>query len=187
MASVSGVSNTVVLTGHCTSVTISGIENVVTIDESDAIVASGLDNRVLYRSSSPVIQTSGGSNVLERGWPATCLEADPPNIHVPCGFDGPARRPRGWSSADRTTSYNSGIGRDILATDESVRWWVSTKALRWAGAVLAGLALLAGGLQLWAFAATDGPRHLILGIFALSVGVSVLIAAVKGTPPHSSQ
>lgn len=61
-----------------------------------------------------------------------------------------------------------------------VRWWVSTNALRWAAVMFAGLALLAGGLQLWAFAATDGMRHLVPGVFALAVGVSVLIATARG-------
>lgn len=61
-----------------------------------------------------------------------------------------------------------------------VRWWVSTKVLRWAAVAFAVLALAAGGLQSWAFAATGGPRHLILGVFALAVGVSVLIAVVRG-------
>jgi hypothetical protein len=86
---------------------------------------------------------------------------------------------------------------------------MSTVALRWAAVLFAGLAILAGGLQVLAYVATGGPRHLVLGVFALSVGVSVL-AAVAGwvrrtrrerhghserkssmaagtTPPHRSQ
>lgn len=54
------------------------------------------------------------------------------------------------------------------------------KALRWAAVAFGGIALVAGGLQLWAFAATDGLRHLIVGVFAVSVGGSVLLAAVRG-------
>jgi hypothetical protein len=53
---------------------------------------------------------------------------------------------------------------------------MSTVALRWAAVLFAGLALVAGGLQCWAYVATDGPRHLVLGIFAIAVGVSVLAA-----------
>ena len=67
MVNISGVSNTVVLTGHCVSVTISGVENLVTIDEADTISASGFDNRVTYRIGAPNIQNSGGSNVVEQG------------------------------------------------------------------------------------------------------------------------
>lgn len=45
------------------------------------------------------------------------------------------------------------------------------------GAVAFGLlATVAGGLQLWAYVATDGGRHLVLGIFAIAVGASVLVA-----------
>ena len=39
------------------------------------------------------------------------------------------------------------------------------------------LALTAGGLQLWAFIGSEQPRHAVLAAFALSVGVSVLVAA----------
>jgi hypothetical protein len=49
--------------------------------------------------------------------------------------------------------------------------------------------LSAGGLQLWAYAATDRPRHLILGVFAVAVGgcviaavVSAIVAAVRNRP-----
>jgi hypothetical protein len=55
---------------------------------------------------------------------------------------------------------------------------VSTTALRWAAVLFAALALVAGGLQWWAFAETGGPRHLVLGIFAVSVGISVLAAVI---------
>ena len=41
----------------------------------------------------------------------------------------------------------------------------------------AALALLAGGAQLWAFIASSRPRHLILAIFAVAVGIAVSIAA----------
>ena len=56
-----------------------------------------------------------------------------------------------------------------------------TKALRAAALAFGCLALVAGGLQLWAYATSDGPRHLILGVFAIAVGVSVVssVAAMR--------
>lgn len=57
---------------------------------------------------------------------------------------------------------------------------MSPKLLRIAGLLFAVIALAAGTLQLAAFVVSDyGVRHLILGIFALSVGVSVSIAVVR--------
>lgn len=50
-------------------------------------------------------------------------------------------------------------------------------ALRVAGLAFGLLALVAGGLQLWASDATGGARHLILGVFAISVGACVIVAA----------
>ena len=52
--------------------------------------------------------------------------------------------------------------------------------VRWgavAALAFAVLALLAGGLQLWAFLASERPRHAVLAVFALSVGISVAAAA----------
>ncbi|MDZ7882985.1 MAG: hypothetical protein U5N53_08750 [Mycobacterium sp.] len=49
-------------------------------------------------------------------------------------------------------------------------------ALRVAGLAFGLLALVAGGLQLWAFGVTAGARHLVLGVFASSVGVCVIVA-----------
>lgn len=65
--SVSGVSNTVELTGQCAGLTVSGIGNVITVDATPKVTASGLNNRVTYRSGNPVISTSGFDNVVERG------------------------------------------------------------------------------------------------------------------------
>jgi len=45
-----------------------------------------------------------------------------------------------------------------------------------AGLAFGLLALVAGGLQLWAFDATGGARHLILGVFAAAVGLCVIAA-----------
>lgn len=53
-----------------------------------------------------------------------------------------------------------------------------TTALRAAALAFGLLALTAGGLQLWAYLATDGPRHLILGVFAVAVGGCVIAAVV---------
>lgn len=54
-----------------------------------------------------------------------------------------------------------------------------TTALRAAALAFGLLALTAGGLQLWAHAAGGGVRHLVLGIFATAVGVSVFAAVVS--------
>ena len=67
IATISGMSNTVVLTGHCATVTVSGVQNVVTVDSADTINASGFDNRVTYGSGSPVINNAGDSNLVEQG------------------------------------------------------------------------------------------------------------------------
>ncbi|WP_024440704.1 DUF3060 domain-containing protein [Mycobacterium sp. UM_WGJ] len=65
--SVSGVSNTVELTGQCAGLTVSGIGNVITVDSTPKVTASGLNNRVTYRSGNPDVSTSGFDNVVERG------------------------------------------------------------------------------------------------------------------------
>jgi hypothetical protein len=64
--SVSGVSNKVTITGHCVSVTVSGVENQVTIENADKISASGFENRVVFQSGDPQID-SFGDNIVERG------------------------------------------------------------------------------------------------------------------------
>ena len=53
------------------------------------------------------------------------------------------------------------------------------KMLRLAAALFACIALTAGALQLAAFAATSGLRHLVVAIFALWVGGSVAIAIIS--------
>jgi hypothetical protein len=67
IVTISGVSNTVVLTGRCDRVDVSGIENVVTLEEAGAIVVSGLNNKVTFRSGTPELSKSGIGNTLERG------------------------------------------------------------------------------------------------------------------------
>lgn len=65
--SVSGMSNTVVLNGHCADVTVSGVQNVTTVDTADTINASGVENRVTYNSGSPAIENTGSANTVEQG------------------------------------------------------------------------------------------------------------------------
>ena len=64
---VSGVSNTVVITGHCTSLTVSGVQNAITVDAVDTIDASGFNNKITYHSGSPKISKSGEGNVVQQG------------------------------------------------------------------------------------------------------------------------
>ena len=44
----------------------SGVRNTVTVEESDAIVVSGMDNNVTYRSGNPELEESGLRNTLQR-------------------------------------------------------------------------------------------------------------------------
>jgi hypothetical protein len=67
IVSVSGMNHTVVVTGHCVSLTVSGMDNVITVDSADTIGASGFDNRVTFKSGSPEVNNSGGGNVVEQG------------------------------------------------------------------------------------------------------------------------
>ncbi|MEB3067715.1 DUF3060 domain-containing protein [[Mycobacterium] vasticus] len=64
---VTGVNNTVTLTGDCAGLTVSGIGNIITVDAVPTIAASGLNNRVTYRSGNPKVGTSGLDNVVVRG------------------------------------------------------------------------------------------------------------------------
>ncbi|BBY62858.1 DUF3060 domain-containing protein [Mycolicibacterium helvum] len=66
VVTISGMDNTVVLTGHCTLVQVSGMNNIVTIDVADTINASGMDNKVTYHSGSPKITKSGFGNTVEQ-------------------------------------------------------------------------------------------------------------------------
>lgn len=63
---ISGANNTVDVTGHCTAVTVSGFENVVTAESSGEITVSGFENKVTYRSGSPTISQSGSGNTIEQ-------------------------------------------------------------------------------------------------------------------------
>jgi hypothetical protein len=64
---ISGMENTIVITGHCLSVNVSGIDNNVTVDSADSIVASGFNNKITFKTGSPEITNSGGDNVVEQG------------------------------------------------------------------------------------------------------------------------
>jgi hypothetical protein len=46
---------------------VSGIDNVVTVDASDTIEASGSNNRITFKSGAPEINKSGFDNVVEQG------------------------------------------------------------------------------------------------------------------------
>ncbi|OMB96160.1 hypothetical protein A5733_12080 [Mycobacterium sp. NS-7484] len=61
------------------------------------------------------------------------------------------------------------------------------RRLAFAGLMFGALALVAGGLQVWAFVAADGVRHLVVAVFALSVGVSVVVAAVRSLRGKSGE
>lgn len=54
-----------------------------------------------------------------------------------------------------------------------------TRPLRIAALLFAVLALTAGGLQIWAYVATGGLRHVVVGVFALAVGCCVAVATVR--------
>jgi hypothetical protein len=64
---VSGISNRVVVIGHCTTLTVSGVQNSVTVDAADTIEASGFNNQVTYHTGSPSINKVGESNVVQQG------------------------------------------------------------------------------------------------------------------------
>ncbi|AKK26335.1 DUF3060 domain-containing protein [Mycobacterium sp. EPa45] len=67
VVTISGMDNTVVITGHCRHVQVSGMNNVVTVDAADTIEASGMDNKVTYHGGSPEVDKSGFSNTVEQG------------------------------------------------------------------------------------------------------------------------
>ncbi|KWX25705.1 hypothetical protein AFM11_04455 [Mycolicibacterium wolinskyi] len=56
---------------------------------------------------------------------------------------------------------------------------MADRRLAFAGLAFGVLALVAGSLQLWAFVDTDRPRHVVVAVFALSVGGSVVVAAAR--------
>ena len=70
----------------------------------------------------------------------------------------------------------AGVDKDVGRN--CVRWRVSTRILRIAAMLFALIAMVAGGLQFAAYLHTDWPRHLVLAVFASSVGATVLIAVL---------
>ena len=67
IVTVSGVSNTVVIRGHCKSLAVSGVQNSITVDAVDSIEVSGFNNRVTYHTGSPSIDKSGAQNAVQQG------------------------------------------------------------------------------------------------------------------------
>ncbi|MCV7343741.1 DUF3060 domain-containing protein [Mycolicibacterium rhodesiae] len=67
VVTISGMDNTVVITGRCKRVQVSGMNNIVTVDAADAIEASGMDNKITYHGGSPTVDKSGFSNTVEQG------------------------------------------------------------------------------------------------------------------------
>jgi hypothetical protein len=64
---VSGISNKIVIKGHCASLDVSGVQNVVTVDAVDSVEVSGFTNQITYHGSSPNIENSGEQNVVKQG------------------------------------------------------------------------------------------------------------------------
>jgi hypothetical protein len=64
---VSGISNNVVIHGHCTSLSVSGVQNSVTVDAVDAIEVSGFNNQITFHTGSPSIDKAGDGNVVQQG------------------------------------------------------------------------------------------------------------------------
>jgi Protein of unknown function (DUF3060) len=67
VVTVSGITNTIVLTGHCASLSVVGSQNVVTVDTADTIDASGIENHITFHSGSPNVANNGISNVVAKG------------------------------------------------------------------------------------------------------------------------
>jgi Protein of unknown function (DUF3060) len=63
---VSGVGNQVVLTGHCASLSISGVRNKVIVDATESIQAAGVNNDITYLIGTPHIDTSGTGNLVHK-------------------------------------------------------------------------------------------------------------------------
>jgi hypothetical protein len=63
----SGISNKVVITGHCASLHVSGVQNSVTVDAVDSVDVSGFNNQITYHTGSPSIEKSGDGNVVQQG------------------------------------------------------------------------------------------------------------------------
>lgn len=64
---ISGVDNTVVLTGRCSRVEVSGVGNSVRVDAAAEIIVSGLENDVVFLAGDPQVEKSGLRNEVNRG------------------------------------------------------------------------------------------------------------------------
>jgi hypothetical protein len=64
---ISGMTNTIDIQGNCAGVSVSGMDNVITVESAQSISASGFDNQVTYRAGAPEISTSGTGNTVEQG------------------------------------------------------------------------------------------------------------------------
>jgi hypothetical protein len=56
-----------VITGHCKTVQVSGMNNIVTLEDAENIDVSGMDNKITYRVGSPTVDNSGFDNTVEHG------------------------------------------------------------------------------------------------------------------------
>jgi hypothetical protein len=64
---VDGISNTIVLTGHCKSLTLTGTNAIITVDSVDTITTMGISNQVTFHSGSPTVQNLGLSDTVQQG------------------------------------------------------------------------------------------------------------------------
>ncbi|MCB0950923.1 MAG: DUF3060 domain-containing protein, partial [Mycobacterium sp.] len=64
---ISGMTNTIEIQGDCARVSVSGMNNILTVETAQRITASGFDNQVTYRAGTPEISTSGSGNVVQQG------------------------------------------------------------------------------------------------------------------------
>lgn len=64
---ISGIDNTVEITGHCSAVTVSGAKNTITVDSTAKILVSGIDNHITYRTGTPQVNNAGFDNTVEPG------------------------------------------------------------------------------------------------------------------------
>jgi hypothetical protein len=62
-----GDNNTDTITGHCRSLDVIGRANHVTVDSADTISVSGVDNAMIYRTGSPIINKTGNNNTVSQG------------------------------------------------------------------------------------------------------------------------
>jgi Protein of unknown function (DUF3060) len=64
---VSGVNMNVTISGHCTTLAVTGMQNVITMDTADTIDVSGINNKVTWHSGSPKVSNSGLQNTVRQG------------------------------------------------------------------------------------------------------------------------